>query len=70
MSKRKGKASNKAFRLEEFADFAVCTPWPCLRCLGMIADGNLEVYLNKLGCRFVEIAEFKGNLLSWKEFEF
>jgi hypothetical protein len=64
MSKQKGKASNKAFQLEEFANFAVRTPWPCLRCLSIIADSNLKVYLNKLGYRFVEIAEFKGNLLS------
>jgi hypothetical protein len=70
MSKQKGKASNKAFWLEEFTDFAVRTPWLCLRCLSIIADGNLKVYLNKLGYCFVKIAEFKGNLLSWKEFEF
>jgi hypothetical protein len=70
MSDRKGKTTNKAFRLEEFEGFGVRSSWTCLRCLNAIAQGNLEVYLNKLGCWFVEVAPNKATHLSWREFVF
>jgi hypothetical protein len=55
VGKKKGKMSTKDYRLEEFENCACRSAHPCNRCLGSIAEGNLEGKNGKLGCRL----EFK-----------
>jgi hypothetical protein len=70
VGKKKGKMSTKDYRLEEFENCACRSAHPCNRCLGSIAEGNLEGKNGKLGCRFVEMGPGKGDEMSWLEFKF